>query len=230
MEVCMNQITKNDIEILQKTTLFLNMSEAEIREMLDCLNARKTTSLKNTMLLHYGDFCDSIGIVLHGTLHITREDFWGNSTLIAQCVPGDIFGETYAMSPNHIFEVNVTAITDSEILFLQLGKILSVCSTACTFHNRLIQNLLQAMASRNYLLSKKIEHITKRSTRDKLLSYLSNESRLAKSADFTIPLNRQQLADYLAVDRSAMSAELCRLRDEGILSFHKNEFHLYDVY
>ena len=124
--------------------------------------------------------------------------------------------------------MNILAASNCRILFLEVSKILTVCSSACEFHNRLIQNMLTLIARKNFQLNRKLEHMSKRSTKEKLLSYLSMESKKANAPTFTIPFNRQQLADYLSVDRSAMSNELCKLRDEGILQFHKNSFTLFE--
>ena len=108
------------------------------------------------------------------------------------------------------------------------SKILTVCPSACAFHNRLIRNLLTLVSRKNFQLNRKLEHMSKRTTREKLLSYLSMESKKANASTFTIPFNRQQLADYLSVDRSAMSNELCKLRDAGILEFNKNTFTIFE--
>lgn len=144
-----------------------------------------------------------------------------------------MYGKLYEQIVSHflsaagsVLNVSVEAKEDTTILFLNVGRILSICQDGCSFHAQLIQNLLIDMAQKNRKLSEKITHMAKRSTREKLLSYLSEQAVKNKSSEFEIPYNRQQLADYLSVDRSGLSVQLCRLRDEGKLTFHKNRIHL----
>ena len=217
----------NDLLLLQKS-VFTGITTDEINAMLSCLSAREAAFQKDEIIFSYGQNITSIGIVLEGNVHIIKEDFWGNANLMAECSPGDIFGEAYAINAAEPLEMNIFAASPCRILFLEVSKILTVCSSACEFHNRLIRNLLTLVSRKNFQLNRKLEHMSKRTTRDKLLSYLSMESKKANASSFTIPFNRQQLADYLSVDRSAMSNELCKLRDEGILTFNKNSFTLTD--
>lgn len=217
-----------DYQILQDS-VFTGITIDEIKEMLTCLSARERTFSKDEMIYSYGEHITCLGIVLEGSVHIVKEDFWGNANLMSECMPGDVFGEAYAITPSESLEMNIFAASECRVLFLEVAKVLSVCSSACEFHNRLIRNLLTLVSRKNFQLNRKLEHMSKRTTREKLLSYLSLESRKSGSASFTIPFNRQQLADYLSVDRSAMSNELCKLRDEGILTFQKNNFTLKDT-
>ena len=217
----------NDYLTLQKS-VFTGISIDEIHDMLSCLSARESTYQKDEIIFSYGKHITCLGIVLEGCVHLVKEDFWGNANLLAECVPGDVFGEAYAINSSEALEMNIFAASNCRILFLEVSKILTVCSSACEFHNRLIQNMLTLVARKNFQLNRKLEHMSKRSTKEKLLSYLSMESKKANSPSFTIPFNRQQLADYLSVDRSAMSNELCKLRDESILEFHKDNFTLFE--
>ena len=164
--------------------------------------------------------------MLSGEIHLVKEDFWGNRSLVSRVGPGGLVGEVYACLPYQRLTVGVQAAADSCMLFLQAERIFSPCQSACGFHQRLIRNLAAVLAGKNRMLMEKMEHLTQRTTREKLLSYLSAESQRQGRANFTIPFNRQQLADYLSVERSALSAELGRLRDEGVLTFHKSEFTL----
>ncbi|MFR4350324.1 MAG: Crp/Fnr family transcriptional regulator [Roseburia sp.] len=163
-------------------------------------------------------------MVLSGSVDIMKEDFWGNTNLITRCLPGDIFGESYTIRPDEPLEMSIWTGPSTEILFLNVSKMMTLCANACALHNQLTRNLLSVLAERNFQLSRKLEHLTKRSTREKLLSYLTGEARHQGNASFDIPFNRQQLADYLSVDRSAMSSELGRLRDEELIQFRKNHF------
>lgn len=212
--------------ILTQSPLFSGISPDDLHSMLDCLSAIRRSYPKGASIRRRGERLSSLGIVLDGSVHIAKEDYWGNSNLIAQCLPGDIFGESYAVSPETPLDIAISAGTSAHILFLDFTKIRTVCSKTCPFHSRLVENLLYVLAAKNRNLNQKLEHVTKRSTREKLLSYLSSEAAQQGNADFTIPFNRQQLADYLSVDRSAMSSALSALKAEGVLSYHKNHFIL----
>jgi len=167
-----------------------------------------------------------MGFILSGRVEISRDDFWGNRQVLGHGETGELFGEAYACMPGEVLMVNVVAAEKSRILFLDLGRILNVCTPACSHHNRLIHNLFFISARKNLLLSRRIFHTTPKSIRGRLLSYLSAQSAAANSLDFTIPFNRQQLADYLNVDRSALSAELSKMQREGLLTTERNHFTL----
>ncbi len=214
------------LSILMQSPLFSNMAKDEILSVLHCLDARTKTYKKGAFLFHSGDSSDAVGFVLEGCVTVIKEDCWGNSTILSQSAAGQLFGEVYACLFEEPMQVGVIASADTRVLFLKVQKMLRTCSSTCPFHTRLIQNLLSVIAHKTLELTRKMEHLSKRTTRDKLLSYLSAQAQAAGSNQFTIPFSRQQLADYLTVDRSAMSHELCKLRDDGILSFHKNRFTL----
>lgn len=139
---------------------------------------------------------------------------------------GGLFGEAFSFARVECLPVSVTAAEKTEVLFINCERIITVCPSACEFHNRLVRNMLKILAEKNMTLTQKIGHMGKRTTREKILSYLSEQAKKAGGESFTIPLNRQEMADYLAVDRSAMSKELGRLKEEGQISFHKNQFQL----
>lgn len=221
-------MTDKELSILKKSPLFAGVSAEEIDRMLGCLAITKRSYYKNEVILHAGDITSSVGLVVSGCIHIINEDFWGNRNIISECLPGELFGESYACTQGAPLDISVIAAEDCELIFIGVGKILTTCPTACDYHSRLIRNLLSVIARKNIKMHEKLTHLTQRTTRDKLLSYLSAESARQGRASFEIPFNRQQLADYLSVDRSAMSGELCRMRDEGILSFEKNHFILKD--
>ena len=155
-----------------------------------------------------------------------KEDVWGNVMILGEACHGDLFGEVYSCAGVKHLEVGVVAKTDVKVLFLDIQKVLTVCSNGCEFHSKIIRNLLSSIAERTLEMTRKVEHMSQRSLRDKVLSYLSSEAVRAGSKEFTIPFNRQQLAEYLSVDRSALSAELGKMRDEGMLEFWKNQFKL----
>ena len=194
--------------------------------MLSCLSAVEKEFPKGSFLCRQGEASQGIGVVLKGRVHIIKEDVWGRRTVIGQAGQGELFGEVYACLPQEAMEVAVVAAEDVDILFLSLDKVISICPSSCPFHTKLISNLLAVMAEKNLSLTRKIEHMAQKTTREKLLSYLSAESLRQGNPRVTIPFNRQQLADYLAVDRSAMSAELGKLKKEGLLDFYKNTFQI----
>ena len=211
---------------LKKTSLFRGVSEQELPALLDCLAPGVRDYAKNELILRQGEDVSAVGMVLSGRAQVIEEDFWGNRSILADAWPGDLFAEAYAFLPGELLRVSVAAAESSSVMLLDGKRILAVCSSACAYHTRLVQNLLAESARKNLALTRKVSHMSKRTTRDKLLSYLSGQSLAAGSDTFEIPFNRQQLADYLCVDRSAMSNELCKMRDEGLLAFDKNHFHL----
>ncbi len=214
------------LPILKETALFSNMKDPDILAMLSCLSAKEITYTKDQFIFHYGDTFDYVGLVLTGSVHIIKEDFWGNRTILTDIYPAHLFGEAYACIPTATSENSAIAATNCTLLLLDIRKLLSVCTKCCSYHTLLIQNFLTELAGKTILLSKKIEHISQRSTREKLLSYLSTTSLKVGASSFEISLNRQQLADYLSIDRSAMSNELSKLRNDGILTFYKSKFTL----
>lgn len=215
-----------DYCFLEKTSLFKYIKTDEIESMMKCLSAQKSAFKKGEFIYKCGDKNVSMGVVLSGSILIFKEDFWGNRSIISEVSQGQLFAQTYSINSIQAIEVSVSALEDSEILFLDIGKVMSVCSSACKFHERLIRNLLEEIADKNLQLTRKLDCMAQRTTREKLLEYLSNEALRSGSNRFTIPFDRQQMADYLCVDRSALSNELSKLQKEGILSFKKNKFKL----
>ena len=211
---------------LKKTSLFRGTTEDELPTLLGCIAPTYRDFAKNEIILHQGEDITSVGMVLSGRVQIIEEDFWGNRNIIADVWPGEIFGESYAFLPGELLRVSAVAAEASAVMMIDARHMLEICSSACRFHTRLVQNMLAESAKKNLALTRKLSHMSKRSTREKLLSYLSGQSLAAGCDQFEIPFNRQQLADYLCVDRSAMSNELCKMRDEGMLTFDKSSFHL----
>ena len=210
--------------VLQTCPLFTGIQE-NWEDVLSYLGAINKQYAKNEFIFHAGDKISVVGILISGNIHIIKEDFWGNRTILSKVQPGEMFGETYACLGCSA-SVSVQADSDCTVLWLDVHRVATSCSSACSFHTHLIQNLLRAIAEKNLQLTGKLQITSQRSLREKILSYLSAQSQLAGSPAFTIPFSRQQLADYLAVDRSALSSALGKLRDEGILEFHRNQFRL----
>ena len=220
---------KNYINILKCTTLFAGVLEEEITAMLGCLQAQKHQYKKGDYIFRQGEPISNIAVLVNGSLHIQRDDYWGNRSIINILKVGEMFGEAYVAPESGTLLNDVVAIEDSTVLFFDVKRILTVCSSACRFHSLVVQNLFFAISEKNRSLIQKLGHMSKRTTRDKLMSYLSDEAKRQHCGTFEIPSNRQQLADFLSVDRSAMSNELCKMRDEGLLVFEKNKFTLKEV-
>lgn len=217
---------KKYIPILKQTQLFSGVNEDEISSMLGCLQAKKRTYKKGEYVFRQGETVNQITVLVSGKLHIQRDDYWGNRSIISTVDVGEMFGESYVTPDSGAILNDVVAVEDSTVIFFNLTKMLTVCSSACRFHATVVQNLFFAISDKNRKLVQKLGHMSKRSTREKLISYLSEEAKKKNSSSFSIPFNRQQLADFLSVDRSAMSNELCKMRDEGLLVFEKNQFTL----
>lgn len=217
---------KKFIPILKKTKLFAGIGEDEIGSMLSCLDVRLRDYKKGEYILHQGEHLHHIMVLVAGELHIQQDDYWGDRVIINRIAVGEMFGEAYIAPESGALPNDVLAVEDSNVLFFDLRRMMTVCSSACHFHSMALQNLFYAISEKNRTLMQKLGHISKRTTREKLISYLSDEAKKQNSANFTIPFNRQQLADFLSVDRSAMSNELCKMRDEGLLKFEKNRFQL----
>ena len=217
---------KKFIPNLKKTKLFAGVVEEEISSMLSCLDARFREYKKGEYVLRQGEHLNHITVLVSGELHIQRDDYWGNRTIVNRLGVGEMFGEAYIAPESGALLNDVLAVEDSTVIFFDIRRIITVCSTACRFHSMVVQNLFFAISAKNRALVQKLSHISKRTTREKLISYLSEEANRQNSSSFTIPFNRQQLADFLSVDRSAMSNELCKMRDEKLIEFEKNWFRL----
>lgn len=215
---------KKYLKLLQNCSVFAGMNGEEIFSVLNCLEAAPKSFMRDEYILHSGDTTDEMGLMLSGSALIIQEDIWGNRSIMAKIIPGETFAEMFAASREAKLNVSVTAETDCEILMLNINKVFSVCPSSCSQHHHIIRNLISAMAQKTLKLNDKITHMSRRTTRDKLLSYLSSESQRQGKLDFRIPFDRQQLADYLCVDRSAMSAELSKLQKQGVFRYEKNHF------
>lgn len=215
---------KQYINLLKNTYMFNGINESEIEGMLKCLNARTMLYKKNEYILRNGETVNSIGMVLEGLALIEKEDIWGNRTIISEISPGSLYAESYACLSKLPAEISVIASDNTTVMLFDIRRILTTCSSSCGFHTKLIQNLLYTIAQKNVLLTKKMEYISKKTIKEKLLAYLSSEAMKAGSPTFNIPFNRQELADFLSVDRSALSSEISRLQKKGIISCRKNAF------
>lgn len=217
---------KDFLPVLRSSPLFSGISAEEASAMLSCLQAEKKDFPKEAFLLHAGDTAESIGLILSGSILVIQEDIWGNRNILSKAGPGQTFAAAYACAPGSVLNVNVFAETPVTALFLNVKRILNVCPSACTHHSRIIRNLLSDLAEKNLRFSEKLTHMGQRTTRAKLMSYFSAEAQRLGKYEFDIPFSRQQLADYLGVERSGLSLELGKMRGEGLLDFHKSHFVL----
>ena len=214
------------IPMLKETTLFAGVGEDEIGAMLSCLGARLRTYKKGEFVLRQGEHIGDILLLAEGGLHVQKDDFWGNRSILGEITAGEMFGEAYVAPESGGILNDVVAVEDSSVILFDVRRILTTCSAACRFHALVVQNMFFAISEKNRKLVQKLSHMSQRSTREKLISYLSEEAKRHKSDSFRIPFNRQQLADFLSVDRSAMSNELSKMRRDGLLLFEKNHFTL----
>jgi len=211
---------------LLKNTLFNGISEAEVKKLCECVSAQKRVFERESFVFHAGDEVRSVYLILSGSMHIIDEDFWGNRSLIETMNQHTLFGEAYALSMAQQHLVSVVASEKSIVLEINPARLFERCPQACACHVRLVENTLCILSKKIVRLTEKLGHIVQRTMREKILSYLSKCARQAQCNSFDIPYTRQQLADYLCVDRSALSHELSKLQKLGMLRYRKNHFEL----
>ncbi len=216
----------NYLKILSCTPLFVGVDIAEIEQLLKCVMAEKKSFPKNTYIFRKGDVITSMGLVLYGSVLLVQEDLWGRRNIIAKQNLGEIFAEPFAASSDIAINLNILANEDCDILFLNINRILTTCQSVCPYHIKVMKNLVSIMAKKVLAFNEKVTHMSRKTTREKLLSYLSAESLRQNSLEFDIPYDRQQLADFLCVERAAMSVELSKLQKQEILQYQKNHFKL----
>lgn len=214
---------------LSETMLFFGIPVKEIQEILKCLGAEQKKFSKGNVIYHAGDKAQAMGLVLSGSVQIENNDLWGNRSVLDSICAGYVFAETYACISNQSMMVSVVAVEMTEILFLNINRLLHLCSNTCMYHSQLISNLLTIFAQKNLNLSRRMFHTSSKSIRGRLLSYLSFQAAKQGKNEFTIPFNRQQLADYLSVDRSALSNELSKMKKDGLLTVNRNHFSLKKI-
>lgn len=217
------------MEILLRVPLFKGVAVNQLEELLVCLEATAHLYHKNETIFFPGDPVRSIGIVCTGAVQVAREDFTGNRTILALLGAGELFGEAFVCSGADTYPVIVTAVELSEVIMIDYRKIITTCPTVCSHHALMIENMMWVLAQKNILLNRKIEVLSARGTRKKLITYLAGQAQMAGSKQFTLEFDRQQMADYLCVDRSAMSAELSKMQKEGLIAFHKNRFEILRI-
>ena len=216
---------KNIFEKARGNLLFDGINFEDYGKLLECLSAKTSHYKKGEIILLAGNRIDFVGLVLAGQIKIIKEAQDGNINILTELAAAELFGEVFACAGVPHSPVTVQAVEDCEILFIDYKRIITSCSSACPFHTKLIENMLKLIAQKNLLLNQKNEILAKRTIRGKLLSFFDHQRGVKKK--FTIPYNREELANYLCVDRSAMSRELGKMRDEGLISFVRNKFEVY---
>ncbi len=216
---------KLDLAVLRANMLFRNLTDEEVLSVIDTMSPHTMKYEKRTVVARDGDGFSEIGVILSGSVHLFHIDSNGNSNLMDVLGAGDTLGELSAVG-RYRLHVTITATAQTEILFLSVDRLLRKNVLTAPTQIRFLQNLTLAVAKKGQYLTRKLEDSIRRSTRERLQDYLSAQYHKAGSRTFVIPLNRQDLADFLFVDRSAMSNELCKMRDEGLLKFDKSRFEL----
>lgn len=217
---------KEYFEVLQRCPLFAHIEEEKLQKMLTCFGAKVEAFDKKYTIISEGNPAKYIGIMLSGSAQIIRIDYYGNRSILSEIGPSEIFAEAFACAEVQSIPISVTANEPCEVMLIDCAHILHTCSNNCEFHQQLIFNLMKDMATKAIMFHQKIEITSKRSTREKLLTYLMFHAKKVNSNSFDIPFDRQELADYLEVDRSGLSAEISKLRREGIIKSDKNHFEL----
>ena len=215
---------KKYIPVLKKCGLFEEIEEENLTAMLDCLGAKVFSVKKDMTIFQEGTPAKYIGLILSGAVQMVQDDFYGNRSIVTSIGENGLFGESFACAGITSLPVSFIASKDCKIMLIDCKRITNTCCNACSFHKQVIFNLLHLVARKNLDFHQKIEITSKRSTKEKLMTYLLSVAKQTGSSSFTIPYDRQALADYLGVERSAMSAEIGKLRKEGIIECQKSHF------
>lgn len=213
-------------KILDTCLLFEGVAPQDRSAMLSCLGAKEMDVSRNQVIFSEGDPATFVGIVVSGGVQLVRDDFYGNRSIVAYAGPGELFGESFACAGVKAFPISAVAVEDGRIILIDSRRITTTCCNACSFHSQMIYNMLKVVATNNLALNQKIEITSKRTTREKIMAYLLHQAKLHGSNSFTIPYDRQALADYLEVERSAMSAEISKLKKDGVIDCHRSSFRL----
>ncbi len=217
---------KKYLEKIRKCSLFDGISDEELDRILPCLGARVSCFGKKYTIIAEGSPAKELGIMLSGTAQMIQIDYYGNRSIVAGFGEAEIFCESYAYAGISAVPISIVASESCEVMLIECSRIMHPCSNVCNFHQRLMLNMMKELATKNLLFHQKIEVTSRRTTREKLMTYLLIQAKANGSASFRIPFDRQELADYLEVDRSGLSAEISKLRAEGVLRSERNSFTL----
>ena len=217
---------KNYFNVLRQCPLFQMIEDDHLLHLVKCLDAKITNFSKKETIIYEGSHVKQIGILLSGSAQIIQMDYYGNRTILSTVEPSELFAEAFACADIPTIPVSVVANEPCEVMLIDCKRLLTTCTVSCGFHHQLIYNLMKNLAMKTILFSQKLEITSKRSTQDKLMTYLMIQAKKAQSDIFDIPFDRQELADFLEVDRSGLSAVISKLKKEGILKCHRNHFEL----
>ncbi len=217
---------KKYIKQLLDYPLFFGVKEKDMEPMLTCLGGQVKKYKKGEYIFFEEDDIRYIGIIISGSVDMLKEDIWGNKTMLVRMKKEELFGETFSCGADQSSVVSFCASHNAEVLFLPFDRVMHSCSMTCVFHHRLIENMVAIIARKNKQLMEKTEVISKKTLREKIMVYLSQQAQQKGTKYFEIPLGRVELADFLCTDRSALTRELNTMRDEGIIDFDKNMFQI----
>jgi CRP-like cAMP-binding protein len=206
--------------------LFDGINPADMEPMLHCIGYHITSFSRGEVIAFEGDNLKHIGIVLSGCVDMVKEDLWGNKTMLIRTRRNELFGETFACGNDNLSTVTFLVSEDAIVMFLPFSRVMHSCTMACGFHHRLIENMVKVIAAKNRDLMQKVDVVSKRTIREKLLAYLSIQAQLQNARYFESPLGRVELAEYLCVDRSALTRELVKMKDDGLIDYDKNCFKI----
>ncbi len=215
------------LEMLGTSMLFEDITDEEKKEILGCLTYQIKNYKQGSVIALEGNEIKYIGVILSGSVDMIKEDLWGNRAMLTRMTEGDLFGETFACGIESSSVVTFTASSDLTVMMLPFHQVIHTCSNACTFHEKLIRNLVHMIAAKNKALMQKLEIITKKTLREKIMAYLSMQAQLQDTRYFYIPLKRGELAEFLCADRSALTRELSQMREEHLIDFDRNTFRIY---
>lgn len=217
---------KEYLSIIQRCPLFRDVSQQEMGEMLHCLNGAVRLYQKDEIIWMAGESIDRMGIVVEGTVRVIRDDVFGNRHILTDIAPGQLFGEAFVCAGVKTAPVTVIAREQSKVLFVEFHKLMTTCRNSCAYHNQLIFNMLSIIAQKNILLNKKMSYVTAKSTRNKIAMYLADIMEEPEQKSVRIPFNRNDLAEFLDVNRSVLSRQLSQMKSEGIIDMRKNVFYI----
>lgn len=206
--------------------LFAGIRQEDMPGMLSCIGYYVRTYRKGEIIAFEAETIRHVGVVLRGTVDMVKEDLWGNRTMLVRMETNEVFGETFACGEDNLSVVTFVAGEDTEVLFLSFSRVMHTCSHACAFHQTLVENMVRLIAKKNLELMRKVEVVSKRSLREKILAYLSVQAQIQGSRKITLPLGRVELAEYLCADRSALTRELAKMKAENVIDFHRNTFEI----
>ncbi len=220
------KILKKYLQILKKCPLFLDIAEEDLLRMLVCLGARVEYFDKKYTVFSESSPAKYVGVVLSGSVQMVQMDYYGNRSIIGEIPTSQVFAEEFACAETHSLPISFVANEPGEIMLIDCSHILHTCHNNCGFHQKLIFNMMKELALKTILFHQRVEITSKRTTREKLLAYLNAQAQRAGTDSFEIPFDRQELADFLVVDRSGLSAEIGKLKKEGVIEVAKNRFTL----